>query len=43
LQAWATFYDWDTATDQVRWMTAWDTSVEDVDRMVAGVRRTLTA
>jgi threonine aldolase len=43
LQAWATFYDWDVATDQVRWMTAWDTSVEDVDRMIAGVRRTLTA
>ena len=43
LQAWATFYDWDIAIDQVRWMTAWDTSVEDVDRMIAGVRRTLTA
>jgi threonine aldolase len=43
LQAWATFYDWDTSIDQVRWMTAWDTSVEDVDRMIAGVRRTLTA
>ncbi|MGE0511571.1 MAG: low specificity L-threonine aldolase [Acidimicrobiia bacterium] len=43
LQAWATFYDWDTALDQVRWMTAWDTSAEDVDRMIAGVCRVLTA
>ena len=42
LQAWATFYDWDASIGQVRWMTAWDTSAEDVDRMVAGVRAALS-
>jgi len=41
LQAWATFYDWDASVDQVRWMTAWDTSPEDVDRMIAGVESVL--
>lgn len=41
LQAWATFYDWDTSIDQVRWMTAWDTTPDDVDRMIAGVTAVL--
>jgi len=35
------FYDWDRAAGQVRWMTAWDTSVEDVDGFVAAIREEL--
>lgn len=29
------FYDWDRARGEVRWMTAWDTTEEDVDRFVS--------
>jgi threonine aldolase len=29
------FYDWDRARGEVRWMTAWDTTPEDVDRFAA--------
>jgi threonine aldolase len=28
------FYDWDRARGEVRWMTAWDTTDDDVDRFV---------
>ena len=28
------FYDWDRARGEVRWMTAWDTTEDDVDRFV---------
>ena len=38
LQAWSFFWDWDHADGRVRWMTSWDTSDEDVERFVAGVR-----
>ena len=38
LQDWSFFWDWNPARDQVRWMTAWDVSDEDVDAFVAGVR-----
>ena len=38
LQAWCPFYEWDHARSQYRWMTAWDTTAEDVDRFAAGVR-----
>lgn len=37
LQAWCFFWDWDVASHQVRWMTAWDTTADDVERFVAGV------
>jgi threonine aldolase len=40
-QEW-TFYVWDEATGEVRWMTAWDTSPEDVDAFAAAVRAALT-
>ena len=43
LREWCFFWPWDPARDQVRWMTAWDTTVEDVDRFVAGVRAVLAA
>jgi threonine aldolase len=38
---WCFFWDWDVSRNQVRWMTAWDTTQEDVDRFVAGVRHLL--
>lgn len=38
LQARANFYVWSQATSEVRWMTAWDTTEDDVDRFVAAAR-----
>ncbi len=35
------FYDWDTRTAEVRWMCAFDTTEEDVDRFAAEVKRLL--
>jgi threonine aldolase len=35
------FYDWDRARGEVRWMTAWDTTPEDVDRFVTVIREEL--
>jgi threonine aldolase len=32
------FYDWDPATGEVRWMTAWDTTEGDVDTFAAAIR-----
>lgn len=32
------FYVWDAATGEVRWMTAWDTTAEDVDAFAAAIR-----
>lgn len=37
------FYDWDATRDEVRWMTAWDTTPEDVDGFVALLGRALTS
>lgn len=37
LQQWSFFWDWDQTTGQVRWMTSWDTTPEDVDRFAAGI------
>lgn len=36
------FYVWDSATGEVRWMCAWDTVAEDVDRFAAAVADALT-
>jgi threonine aldolase len=41
LRAWSPFYDWDVARQQVRWMTSFDTTDEDVERFAAGVRAVL--
>jgi threonine aldolase len=41
LRDWSFFWDWDVSRDQVRWMTAWDTTEDDVDRFVAGLRHVL--
>ena len=38
LRDWCFFWDWDVAVHQVRWMTAWDTTPEDVERFADGVR-----
>jgi threonine aldolase len=42
LQDWSFFYDWDVHIHQVRWMTAWDTTVDDVMAFAAGVRAALS-
>jgi threonine aldolase len=41
LQQWSFFWDWDPAAHQVRWMTAWDVSGDDVARFAAGVEAAL--
>ncbi len=43
LRQWCFFWDWDVSQSQVRWMTAWDTTIEDVERFAAGVRHAITA
>jgi threonine aldolase len=43
LQAWSFFWDWDVAARQVRWMTSWDTTSDDVERFAAGVTTILEA
>jgi threonine aldolase len=37
LAAWTPFYVWDPARDLVRFVTAWDTTADDVDRLASGV------
>jgi threonine aldolase len=37
------FYDWNPATGEVRWMCAFDTTEDDIDRFVAAVKRELAA
>jgi threonine aldolase len=41
LQDWSFFWDWDVSRSQVRWMTAWDTTTDDVEQFAAGVRHLL--
>ena len=38
LQDWSFFWDWDEERSQVRWMTSWDTTPEDVEAFAAGIR-----
>jgi threonine aldolase len=42
LQDWSFFWDWDISRSQVRWMTSWDTTPEDVGAFAAGVRTALS-
>jgi threonine aldolase len=42
LQEWCFFWDWDVSRDQVRWMTAWDTTVDDIKVFADGVAATLS-
>ena len=37
------FYDWNPATREVRWMTAFDTEEADIDAFVAAIRKELAA
>jgi threonine aldolase len=41
LREWCFFWDWDVSRQQVRWMTAFDTTADDVDRFAAGIRHIL--
>lgn len=41
LRQWSFFYDWAPELGQVRWMTAWDTTLQDIDTFVAGLRHLL--
>ena len=38
LREWCFFWDWDPSVHQVRWMTAWDTTQDDVEAFAGGVR-----
>jgi threonine aldolase len=38
LQARAFFYVWNAETSEVRWMTAWDTTEDEVERFAAAIR-----
>src|SRR5690606_29315783 len=33
------FYDWNTATGEVRWLSSWDTTTTEVDRLTGLVSR----
>lgn len=37
LRDWCFFWDWDVSQHQVRWMTAWDTTLDDVETFARGV------
>lgn len=41
LREWCFFWEWDTSSDQYRWMTAWDTTPDDIARFAAGVAHVL--
>ncbi len=43
LQAWSFFWPWDVERSQVRWMTSFATTDDDVERFVAGVGAVLGA
>ena len=42
LRDWCFFWDWDTTVHQVRWMTAWDTTLDDVTTFADGVTALVT-
>ena len=41
LRDWCFFWDWEPSSRQVRWMTAWDTTEDDVDVFAEGVAKIL--
>ena len=41
LREWCFFWDWDVSSHQVRWMTAWDTTADDVEVFAEGVAKIL--
>jgi threonine aldolase len=42
LRDWCFFWDWDTSRHQVRWMTSWDTTIDDVTTFAGGVEELLS-
>jgi threonine aldolase len=42
LRDWCFFWPWDPAHDQYRWMTAWDTTPDDISRFAEGVRTVMS-
>lgn len=38
MQEWSLFFDWDHSDDVVRWMASYETTEQDVDRFLAGLR-----
>ena len=36
------FYDWDRSRGEVRWMCAWDTTEDDIDRFVDTIKKVLS-
>jgi threonine aldolase len=43
LQARWPFYVWDEHTGEVRWMTSWDTTPDEVDAFAAAIRAATSA
>lgn len=43
LAQWCMFWNWEPAIHQVRWLTGWDTTAQDIDRFAAGVAAVLGA
>ena len=43
LREWCFFWDWDPAVHQVRWMTSWDTTLDDVTAFADGVAALVNA
>jgi threonine aldolase len=41
LREWSFFWPWDLERDQYRWMTAWDTTMEDIERFTDGLAHLL--
>ena len=41
LQQWSFFWDWDVHIDEVRWMTSWATTDDDIETFAAGVSAAL--
>lgn len=41
IQNWSFFWDWDLASNLCRWMTAWDTTSDDVIAFTQGIRECL--
>ena len=43
LAQWCPFLEWDEAIHQARWMTAWDTTEEDIAQFVRGIKALISA
>lgn len=43
LRQWCFFWEWDASTSCQRWMTAWDTTPDDVHQFVTGLTAALSA